>query len=88
MLRLSILIMAAAIAFAGYNMWDRKAVLQQQMAVLSQERQQLVLQNDELAGQLEDMQKQLRELRASHELYILVTEDMDRRLVSAEGRKQ
>lgn len=49
---------------------------------LRQQVVQLQMEKYRLAGQVAELDKQLRELEKSHELYILVVEDMDKRLVN------
>lgn len=53
---------------------------------VKQEFVQLQQEKDQLAAQVEDLNRELRKLKTSHELYILVTEDIDKRLARAEGR--
>lgn len=74
---IAVLIVAASLALAGYQMQDREVDLRRQLVQLHQEK-------DQLAGQVADMEKQLKNLQESHELYIAVTEDIDQRLVRAE----
>jgi len=75
-----LLILCAILTVANYFMLDRQAGQAEKVRELQTERAAL-------AGQVTELDRQVRELRASHEVYILVTEDIDKRLVRAEGRK-
>lgn len=74
-----VLIIIAALTLANIWMTREQAMKLSQIAELRTEK-------DQLAAQVEDLNMELRKLKTSHELYILVTEDMDKRLAREEGR--
>jgi uncharacterized protein YlxW (UPF0749 family) len=70
------LLVAAALAWAGYDMQDRQAELEQRLSQVQQER-------DQLAGRMAGLEAQIREIQESNEFTIAVTTDLDRRLSGA-----
>lgn len=76
-----IIIIVAALTVA--NLWtlDKQVELRSKLT-------QLQGDGERLAGQVAELEKQLQELRVSHELYVLVSEDLDRRLARAEAGKR
>lgn len=72
-------IIAAALTVANLQALDKQAELRDELARLQEDRERL-------AGQVEELDRQLRELQASHDFYIAVSEDLSNRLARAEGR--
>lgn len=75
-----LIILCAALTLANYLMLDRQAGYVQKADRLQQE----VLQ---LSSQLAEAREQVRELQDSHEKLIWISQDIDQRLIRAEGRK-
>lgn len=74
------LIAVFAVITADLTVTAREAAIKQQVDVLQREKAAL-------SRQLIEFEAQLRALQNSHELYIFVTEDIDRRLVRVEAGK-
>jgi len=73
------LLVAAALSWAGYDMQDRQAELEQRLIQVQQER-------DQLAWQMAGLEAQIREIQESNEMTIAVTTDLDERLARAERK--
>lgn len=76
-----LLIICAALTLANYLMLDRQAGYAEKADRLQQEVNQL-------SSQVTKAHEQVRELQDSHEKLIWISQDIDQRLIQAEGRKR
>lgn len=76
-----LLIICAALTVANYLMLDRQAGYAEKADRLQREVSQL-------SSQLTEAQEQVKELQDSHEKLIWISQDIDQRLIRAEGRKR
>jgi len=76
-----LIILCAALTLANYLMLDRQAGYAEKAERLQRE----VIQ---LSSQLAEAKEHVRELQDQHEKLVWISQDIDQRLIRAEGRKR